>query len=638
MRNESRIYEQFDEYVDISDHIRFAESLIDKYEWDKETKKSLVSQLQLIHNKEKDQCLNLSVIGEFSTGKSTFINALLGEELLVSSAVQGTTVVNTVIEYYIHPVLYILMKDGTYDITNAQNVKELRAKLSDVTTNPNSARNIEIVRVGLPSQLLADGIRIIDTPGTNSIESWHEEVTKNALKNLSDLSIILTDAIHPVSQTLINFVDENLADIYSQCAFVVTYYDQIKKNERISTLHYIENRITHELEILEPKVYPYIAPAVIYDRAGEMKMAEQSELVKISLESQKYMFELMKTNRKVSQIRKLLSLTSDAFNILQTNMETKKVQYEQEYKLLIKSKQTSLEPFIEYEKKRCVNEFANRASELKDCLNARLDEMVVDAKSKVCKGIMSYNQSTAESIKSYISSEVPEDCERQADRIVQSANAENDSLRCAFSDIMISYQKNFEKQFKKLGIIKIDFRSISLTQPHVVSVSLTNLKSSLEYMSEEVTKDNWFIGGGGVAGAAIGTAILPGIGTVVGGFIGIFVGAMGTTAPDDIKKNACDKLANQLYSVFLSVKTDIISTFNANVSTYKEAIIKEIEQYLKKYKSTVDRKVVEYNSLIEKNKAYTEKITTDLRLIILRQNQLRSLSDSLKKINTIWKS
>ena len=43
MRNESRIYEQFDEYMDISDHIRFAESLIDKYEWDKETKKSRFS-------------------------------------------------------------------------------------------------------------------------------------------------------------------------------------------------------------------------------------------------------------------------------------------------------------------------------------------------------------------------------------------------------------------------------------------------------------------------------------------------------------------------------------------------------------------------------------------------------------------
>lgn len=106
MGNESKIYEQISEYVDISSHIQFAESLIDRYEWDKETKKRLVSQLQLIHNKEKDKCLNLSVIGEFSTGKSTFINALLGEELLIYSVIQGTTVVNTVIEYC--PILYYI--------------------------------------------------------------------------------------------------------------------------------------------------------------------------------------------------------------------------------------------------------------------------------------------------------------------------------------------------------------------------------------------------------------------------------------------------------------------------------------------------------------------------------------------------
>lgn len=74
-----------------------------------------------------------------------------------------------------------------------------------------------------------------------------------------------------------------------------------------------------------------------------------------------------------------------------------------------------------------------------------------------------------------------------------------------------------------------------------------------------------------------------------------------------------------------------MSTYNINVSTYKEAVIKEFEQYLKKYKSTADRKIVEYNSLIEKNKVYSEQITADIRLIILRQNHLRSLSDLLKK-------
>lgn len=44
-------------------------------------------------------------------------------------------------------------------------------------------------------------------------------------------------------------------------------------------------------------------------------------------------------------------MTKEAFDILQINMETKKTKYEQEYKLLIKSKQASLESFIEYEKK-----------------------------------------------------------------------------------------------------------------------------------------------------------------------------------------------------------------------------------------------------------------------------------------------
>lgn len=631
MKSESYIYDQINEYVDISGHIEFAESLINKYEWESETKKRLVSQLQLVHNKQKDKCLNLSVVGEFSTGKSSFINALLGENLLISSVVQGTTVVNTVIEYYTNPVLYILKKDGSYDIINAQSIKEIRNKLSDVTTNPHSARNIELVRVGIPSELLANGIRIIDTPGTNSTESWHEDVTRNALKNLSDLSIILTDAIHPLPQTLIDFIDENLADIYTQCAFIVTYYDKIKKPERVNTLNYIEKRLAQELEILNPRVFPYVAPAIISDKAGETIMQEQSEMVQISLKSQKQMLELMRKNRQISQIKKLLALTKEAFDILQVNMESKRIQYNQEYQLLIKTKQTSLEPFIEAEKKRCVSDFNNKASDIKDRLNSLLYKKIMFAKENVRRSIMSYNGTTADSIKSYISQDVPKDCERHANIIVQDSLAMNQSLLSDFSVIMKSFQRNFEKQFDKLGIIKIDFRSIKLTQPHTMAVSLSNLKNSLDYMSNEVSKENWLMGGGGVAGAAIGTAILPGVGTVVGGLIGMFVGAMGTTTPEEMKKNACDKLSGQLDSAFRSMETDIISTYNTNVSTYKNAIIREIEIYLKKYKSTVDRKIAEHNSLIESNKRHSERISADLKLILLRQSQLKSLSDSLNK-------
>lgn len=626
------MYNPIDEYVDISDHIEFAESLINKYEWDCETERRLVSQLQLINDKQKDKCLNLSVVGEFSTGKSSFINALLGENLLVSSIVQGTTVVNTIIEYYAHPVLYIQKKDGTRDVVNAQSIEELRRGLSDVTTNSSSARNIELVRVGLPSELLANGIRIIDTPGTNSIESWHEEVTKEAIKNLSDLSIILTDAIHPLPQTLIDFIDENLVDIYTQCAFIVTYYDKVRKSERESLLHYVERRLTQELEMSEPKVFPFIAPAVISDKAGEIIMSEQSEMVRISLQSQKRMLILMGKNRQISKIKKLLALTKEAYDILQTDMESQRVQLEQEYKLLLKTKQTSLGPFIEAEKKRCLFEFSNNADDVKDNFNSVLDKRILEAKNNVLKSVMSHSGTTADSIKVCVSQDVPKEFERQVNKILKSTIvAMNQSLLTFFLEIMESYKINFEEQFNGLKIIRIDMRNIKPKKPRIKTASLSNFKNSLDYLATESSKENWCIGGGAATGAIAGAAFGGPIGAAIGGLIGAFVGAFGTTSTEELKKKACEKLSGQLDSAFLLVESDIISTFNNNVSIYKEAITREINQYLEKYKSAVDRKVAEHNSLIESNKKYSEQIMADLELILLRQRQLQSISDSFNK-------
>ena len=222
MENSDNIYDHLKEYADLSGHIEFAENLIRKYRWDDGSRQSLETQILRIRNKQKDRCLNLSVIGEFSTGKSSFINALLGVELLVSSVIQGTTVVNTIIEYYPQPLLYVLKTDGTYEVIQTSSFKELSEKLSHVTTDPETARTIRLVRVGFPSELLATGIRIIDTPGTNSTQSWHEDVTREALKHLSDLSIVLVDAIHPMTSTLVDFLLDNIPYTlkHSTCAAI----------------------------------------------------------------------------------------------------------------------------------------------------------------------------------------------------------------------------------------------------------------------------------------------------------------------------------------------------------------------------------------------------------------------------------
>ena len=629
MNSSPHIYDHVSEYVDISGHIDFAEELIKKYEWDDQVQNRLLSQLRLIRAKQNDKCLNLSVIGEFSAGKSSFINALLGEELLVSSVIQGTTVVNTIIEYYSKPALYIQKKDGTYEYIHAQSIKDLSNRLSDVTTNPNTAKTIQEVRVGIPSKLLASGLRIIDTPGTNSTESWHEDVTKNALRNLSDLSIILTDAIHPLPQTLLNFVYDNIAPILNQCAFVVTYFDKIPKRERTDTLHYIKRKLSSELEIDDPKVFPYIAPAVLASNAGKTIMPEQDEMVKICSDSYSALIDLTWKNRQISQIKKLLSLTKEAFSILEQSIEQQRVQHQQEYQLLLKSKQISLEPFIQSEKRSCSDTVRLKAADIKDRLIATIASRSKTAKSTILRSIMTSNCTNADQLKDFITTQVPKICDSQARFVAQSLELISSALYTTFKQAMAEYQRHFEQQFQKLGILRINLNNLTIDRPKVQSVSLQSLKSSIDYISEEVSKENWAMGGGGVAGAAIGTAIMPGIGTVVGGILGLMVGAMNTPPVEELKKNACEKISGSLYSVFQTIERDLINVFNNNVNTYISTIHKEIDRYLQAYKSIVDKRIAEHNALIKNNQQQTARIETDLKLITLRQKQLKSISETL---------
>ena len=78
--------------------IEFAETLIDKYDSGGSSARKLREQLGIIKYKQLDDKLNLSVVGEFSIGKSSFINALIRRELLESAALQGTTVASTILD------------------------------------------------------------------------------------------------------------------------------------------------------------------------------------------------------------------------------------------------------------------------------------------------------------------------------------------------------------------------------------------------------------------------------------------------------------------------------------------------------------------------------------------------------------
>ena len=156
--------ENLNELSRIEEHLDFAEELVEKYlkfaEGNVLEKKEdidwqqIKKQLQLIKKKKDDKKLNISVIGEFSTGKSTFINALLRKELLASSAMQGTTVASTIIDYDSEYKVLLEYLDGTREDRKYSDFEQLKQGLEKVTTTPSIARLLKTVNVSLPAEIL----------------------------------------------------------------------------------------------------------------------------------------------------------------------------------------------------------------------------------------------------------------------------------------------------------------------------------------------------------------------------------------------------------------------------------------------------------------------------------------------------
>ena len=125
----------------------------------------------------------LMVLGEFSSGKSSFVNTLLKENILATSILPETSAI-TVVRYGHEKKAEIRYKDGkTY---------ALRGE-SDAELIKRDAENIDRVEISYPLTRLR-GFLLVDTPGLNTIFTHHEATTREFLHR-ADVIIWLFDAL-----------------------------------------------------------------------------------------------------------------------------------------------------------------------------------------------------------------------------------------------------------------------------------------------------------------------------------------------------------------------------------------------------------------------------------------------------------
>ena len=142
----------------------------------------------------------LSVIGQFKRGKSSLINALLGEPLLPVGIIPLTTVV-TEIRFGTVFSARVVFADGTEQEIAAD---DLRTYCTE-QENPGNCKAVRALKIETPRHPFGPGIVLTDTPGVGSI---HRNDTKTAYEHVaqSDAVLFLLSVDSPISQTEHDFL------------------------------------------------------------------------------------------------------------------------------------------------------------------------------------------------------------------------------------------------------------------------------------------------------------------------------------------------------------------------------------------------------------------------------------------------
>ena len=134
----------------------------------------------------------VACIGQFKRGKSTLLDALVGEAILPTGVVPVTTV-PTVLRYDRERAARVLIGQSGGSI----GTKELAQYVSE-ELNPENRKRVQGVEVFLPAPLLASGMCLVDTPGIGSVFAGNTETTQEFLPQI-DAAILVVGADPPIS-------------------------------------------------------------------------------------------------------------------------------------------------------------------------------------------------------------------------------------------------------------------------------------------------------------------------------------------------------------------------------------------------------------------------------------------------------
>ena len=285
-----REYEQLK--FEIADILRLAATLAppDSDEWK--------TRFQALFARLAEDRFNLVVVGRFSRGKTSLMNAILGTDRLPTGIAPLTSVITTV--SYGSKDQVILR----YDERRLPKEIPIEALPQYITQqgNPGNVQRIKTAEVHLPAEFLRRGFYFVDTPGLGSV-IVENTLTTEAFLPEADAFILVTSYESPLSEEELRFF--KAASSSGRRIFVaLNKQDTVLHDERGALLAFVRDHVSRVFDQSPPQLFSVSArEGLEAKQSGDTSRLAESGIPELEKELIDFLLSEKTTRRFKSEVQ-----------------------------------------------------------------------------------------------------------------------------------------------------------------------------------------------------------------------------------------------------------------------------------------------------------------------------------------------
>ncbi len=184
--------------------------------------------------------IDVAILGQFKAGKSSFVNSLIGQDVLPVGVIPVTTVISR-LQFGEQQRATVSFFDGTRKEIPIAELDEYTAEAK----NPSNQKSVEMVDIELPALADYAGLRLVDTPGLGSVFKAHMEVSANWLPEVG-AAVLAVSADRPLSENDLQLIRE-LTQHTPRIVLLLTKADLLSSSQQDEVVKFFEDTLKREL-------------------------------------------------------------------------------------------------------------------------------------------------------------------------------------------------------------------------------------------------------------------------------------------------------------------------------------------------------------------------------------------------------